>query len=186
MFGLRSLAVNRSSELVSDHHGSGLHCTAGCWALVRLMQHLADKPEWLALAAVTGAAQANRHVQVGETVGGPVSMPDIPAAPAASAEEAVAALESAVHAQHPVDAEQQLLAALEHGATPAAIMSSLLDMAVPRNSLDDHYFLYPIFTMRTLEQLGWEHAPTLLRPVRSRSLPCSVCFLSVGEFRRSR
>ena len=60
-------------------------------------------------------------------------------------------------------AERHLLALLEK-AKPGEIMEVLLKIALPRNALDDHYMLYPIFSFRALDQLGWEHAPVLLRP----------------------
>jgi hypothetical protein len=30
--------------------------------------------------------------------------------------------------------------------------------------LDDHYFIFPVFTWRAVEWLGWEHLPVLMRP----------------------
>ena len=43
-------------------------------------------------------------------------------------------------------------------------MEVLMAVALPRNALDDHYFLYPIFAFRGLDEIGWEHAAVLLRP----------------------
>jgi hypothetical protein len=37
--------------------------------------------------------------------------------------------------------------------------------AVSRNWMDDHNFLYPMFTVRALDDIGWEWASVLLRPV---------------------
>ena len=43
-------------------------------------------------------------------------------------------------------------------------MEVLLGVGLPRNALDDHYFLYPIFAFRGLDEIGWQHAAVLLRP----------------------
>jgi hypothetical protein len=41
----------------------------------------------------------------------------------------------------------------------------LLSVALPKNTLDDHYFLFPGYTWRALETLGHEHLKVLMRPV---------------------
>jgi hypothetical protein len=40
----------------------------------------------------------------------------------------------------------------------------LLPGALSGNHLDDHNFLYPVYTARALDSLGWEWAPVLFRP----------------------
>jgi len=40
----------------------------------------------------------------------------------------------------------------------------LLTVAIPKNMLDDHYFIFPMFTWRALDWLGREHTPFLMRP----------------------
>ena len=37
-------------------------------------------------------------------------------------------------------------------------------MAIPKNTLDDHYFIFPMFTWRALDWLGREYTPFLMRP----------------------
>ena len=42
----------------------------------------------------------------------------------------------------------------------------LVEVAAPKNAMDDHYLLCPVFASRTLDHIGWEHAAgKLLRPV---------------------
>jgi hypothetical protein len=40
----------------------------------------------------------------------------------------------------------------------------LLTVAIPKNVLDDHYFIFPSFTWRAVEWLGQEYLPLLMRP----------------------
>ena len=40
----------------------------------------------------------------------------------------------------------------------------LLTVAIPKNTLDDHYFIFPMFTWRALDWLGREYTPFLMRP----------------------
>src|SRR5262249_57855320 len=40
----------------------------------------------------------------------------------------------------------------------------LLSVALPKNVLDDHYFILPGYAWRALEALGTEHMKVLMRP----------------------
>src|SRR4029079_8055444 len=40
----------------------------------------------------------------------------------------------------------------------------LMSVALPKNALDDHYFLFPGYLWRALETLGTEHLKVLYRP----------------------
>lgn len=159
------IAASRSCELVADHHGGPLHVTAGAWSVLLVAQHLRKRsPEWAQLALVQGLTNTNRHIQVGAKLGGPVQMPLLEAMdgfeevswsnPNALA-DALGYLGEAVRMQRPIEGERALLAALAAGANAGQILATLLDHALPRNCQDDHYFLYPIFAMWTLELIGW-------------------------------
>ncbi len=39
-----------------------------------------------------------------------------------------------------------------------------MSVAIPKNALDDHYFLFPGYLWRGLETLGTEHLKVLFRP----------------------
>ena len=43
------------------------------------------------------------------------------------------------------------------------LLDLLLTDAIPKNAIDDHCFLFPTFTWRAVELLGWDYAPILLR-----------------------
>jgi hypothetical protein len=40
----------------------------------------------------------------------------------------------------------------------------LLSVAIPKNVLDDHYFIFPAFTWRALDWMGHDYLPVLMRP----------------------
>jgi hypothetical protein len=44
------------------------------------------------------------------------------------------------------------------------VLDLLLSVAIPKNTLDDHYFIFPMFTWRALDWLGREHTKFLMRP----------------------
>src|SRR5947208_17192727 len=46
----------------------------------------------------------------------------------------------------------------------AEALDLLLTVAIPKNTLDDHYFIFPMFTWRALDWLGREHTSFLMRP----------------------
>src|SRR6266404_1480263 len=46
----------------------------------------------------------------------------------------------------------------------AQALDLLLTVAIPKNMLDDHYFIFPMFTWRALDWLGREYTPFLMRP----------------------
>jgi hypothetical protein len=47
---------------------------------------------------------------------------------------------------------------------PVEALDILLTVALPKNLLDDHYFIFPAFTWRAVEWLGQEYLPILMRP----------------------
>jgi hypothetical protein len=47
---------------------------------------------------------------------------------------------------------------------PVEALDTLLTIAMPKNVLDDHYFIFPAFTFRAVEWLGREYLPILMRP----------------------
>jgi hypothetical protein len=56
--------------------------------------------------------------------------------------------------------------------SPMRVLEHVLQVAIPKNQIDDHYFLFPVFTWRALEYLGWEHAQHIGRaPVRYVTRP---------------
>src|SRR5438552_6476163 len=46
----------------------------------------------------------------------------------------------------------------------AEALDLLLTVATPKNTLDEHYFIFPMFTWRSLDWLGRDHTSFLVRP----------------------
>jgi hypothetical protein len=47
---------------------------------------------------------------------------------------------------------------------PVEALDLLMTVAIPKNILDDHYFIFPAYTYRAIEWLGQEYLPILMRP----------------------
>merc|ERR1719163_2419773 len=72
-------------------------------------------------------------------------------------------MKEAVLANHPIRGEKLLVRALQLGAARGDILAALMEEAVPRNCVDDHYYLYPNFAFMMLDAIGWEFAEPVLR-----------------------
>ena len=155
------LAVSRSTELPNQHHGGPVHPVSGLHALSQIGERLDGATAYL--PAIQSVALANKHVH------SPAMGPGVMAALAVdglaekSLAELLAGFEQALEKRVAPTAERHLLALLAV-ARPDDIMEVLLRVALPRNALDDHYFLYAVYTFRALDSLGWDHADVLLRP----------------------
>jgi hypothetical protein len=150
-----ALAVTRSTELPPDHHGGPVHPVAGLHAVVNLGHRLSG--DRALLPAIQSVALANLHIHSPEM--GPTLMGELEAGGEASAQELAGQLGS----HQALAAERTTLSLLRKGARQAAL-DPILAAGTRRNSLDDHYFLYPLYTLRALDGLGWDLAETLLRP----------------------
>ena len=62
-------------------------------------------------------------------------------------------------------AAEQLYLWLAERQSPGEVLDLLLPGFISRNYRDDHNFLYPVFTARALDDIGWEWAPVLMRPI---------------------
>ena len=155
------LAVSCCTELPPGHHGGPVHPVSGLFAARGLSKRLPGEHAYL--PTIQSVALANTHIHTDYM--GPGSMPilDISSLAGKSKSQLLSGFEGALTARQPALAERHLLALLEV-ASPGEIMEVLLKIALPRNALDDHYLLYPVFSFRALDQLGWEHASVLLRP----------------------
>ena len=162
MLAAAALAVSRSTELPPSHHGGPVHPVAGLHSVRRLCGRL-DGTAAL-LPAVQSVALANKHVHAPEM--GPGAMPRIAVDGLAGKpkQELLDGFAFELGRRRAAAAERYLIALLA-AAEPGEIMEALLAVALPRNALDDHYFLYPVYAFRALDELGWRHAETILRPV---------------------
>ena len=156
-----ALAVSRSTELPADHHGGPVHPVSGVHAVHHAGGWLAG--DWSKMPIVHSVALANRHVNSPEM--GPMIMPSLPPEPPAGSREArLEAFRRAIRTFEPMLAQRLFLGLYEtHSA--GEILDAMLETALRRNGLDDHYFLYTVHAMRALECIGWRWAPVVLRPV---------------------
>ena len=163
-----ALAVVRSSDLPPGHHGGPLHPLAGLHAVRHIAARLPG--EYARLPVIQNVAVANKHIH--SPAMGPYILAD--AEPVSEQDSVEATLESFRSA-----AGRGVYHACDHyylyllqRLSPMQVLEHLLHIAIPKNQLDDHYFLFPVFTWRGLEYLGWEYAKFIGRaPVRYVTRP---------------
>ena len=155
------LAVSRSTELPRDHHGGPVHPVSGAFSVLDAAARL--EGDWALMPTVHAVALANKHLHSPSM--GPYIMPELAPAKANGDGDALAQeFAEAIRELRPSLAEHLLLSLLQT-RSPGAVLDLMLPVAIRRNPFDDHYFLYPIFSARTLDAIGWEWAPIVLRPV---------------------
>src|SRR5215470_2434142 len=163
-----ALAVVRSSDLPPGHHGGPLHPLAGLHAVRHIAARLPG--EYGRMPVIQNVAVANKHIH--SPAMGPYMLAD--AAPVSEKDDP----EATVRSFHQAASrgvynacDHYYLYLLEH-LSPYRVLGELLEVAVPKNQLDDHYFLFPVFTWRALEYFGWEYARYIGRaPVRYITRP---------------
>ncbi len=155
------LAVSRSTELPPSHHGGPVHPVCGLSALNGLTERLSGKRGFL--PTIQGLALANRHIHAPEMGPAAMAVVDVDDLVKLGKKTVLDGFRDALHARVAPTAIRHMIA-LTKMATPGEIMEGLLSVALPRNALDDHYFLYVVYAFRALDDLGWEHAGVMLRP----------------------
>lgn len=155
-----ALAVSRSCELPPDHHGGPIHPIAGIHATHQLAGRLDG--EWGFVPVIQSVALANKHIHTPEM--GPTVMAVIdPIEDNGDVDAMLTDFTAALVGRQSRQAER-LLVALIKTAKPGQILNAMMAVALPQNALDDHFFLYPVFAARALDDLGWEWAEAVLRP----------------------
>ena len=189
MLRAAALAVVRSTELPAVHHGGAVHPICGLHGCYGTSQRLPG--EMAFLPVVQHVALCNHHIQSRHM--GPYIMPalepmdgsvDSPYEIYKDRESSIVhlggksdngsngdALEMTktaflnnINSHRPVAAEQLYLWLAER-QSPGEVMDLLLPGFITRNYRDDHNILYPVFTARALDDIGWEWAPVLMRPI---------------------
>ncbi len=201
-----TLAVVRSTELPPQHHGGPLHPVCGVHAVHHVAQRLPGEAGFLPIIQHT--ALCNNHVHSPQM--GPYLMPAIEplqgspgeigsyhisddeltdgvAADALQATDGVEATLGAFHkslrALAPPAAEHYFLWLLER-LSPGEALDQLLPLAIARNGMDDHNFLFPVYSARALDCIGWEWASTVFRPaVRYQARRASRLIRNGYDFR---
>lgn len=181
-----TLAVVRSTELPPQHHGGPLHPVCGVHAVHNVAKRLPGETAFLPIIQHT--ALCNNHVHSPQM--GPYLMPAIEpmqgspgeigsfhitdeelteglSASAHSASDNIAATKGAFHmslrALAAPAAEHYFLWLLER-LSPGEALDQLLPLAIARNGMDDHNFLFPVYSAQALNCIGWEWANVVFRP----------------------
>jgi hypothetical protein len=176
------LAVIRSSDLPPGHHGGPLHPMAGVYAVSKLVERLEGEDRFLPV--MQHVALSNKHIH--DPVTGPFSLLEFsPLDVTGGAETQVEHLAAdgtgkVSNAKGIAAAKEAFLKACDRGESNKAdhlyqwlwqnvphieAFDLLLSIAIPKNALDDHYFIFPAFTWRAMENvIGTEYLTTLMRP----------------------
>jgi len=169
-----ALAVVRSSDLPPGHHGGPLHPLAGLHAVRNIAARLPG--EYAMLPVIQNVAVANKHIH--SPAMGPFILADAqPLSEHDSVEATLEAFRSAASRGVYNACDHYFLYLLQR-LSPMKVLEHLLEVAIPKNQLDDHYFLFPVFTWRALEYFGWEYAQYIGRaPVRYVTRPTAPASL---------
>jgi hypothetical protein len=159
MLTASALAVARSADLPPGHHGGPLHPIAGLHAVAQLSSRLEGEQRFLPI--LQHAVLANKHIH--DPVTGPYHLLDFAPLDAGGVEATKAAFLKACGRGESNKADHLFLWLWDH-VPPIEAFDLLLSVAIPKNALDDHYFIFPAFTWRALDTLGREHLKFLMRP----------------------
>ncbi len=160
MLTASALAVTRSSDIPPGHHGGPLHPLVGIHALHHLIDRLEGENRFLPI--LQHVALCNKHIH--HPAMGPYMMLEIEPHDAGGVEATKEAFHNAVNRGESHMADHCILGLWDQ--IPAVeVLDLLLSVAIPKNVLDDHYFVFPGYTWRAIEWLGQEYLPILMRPV---------------------
>lgn len=159
MLTASALAVTRSSDLPPGHHGGPLHPLVGLHALHHLADRLDGEDRFLPI--LQHVALSNKHIH--SPVTSPFMLLDFEPLDAGGVEATKEAYFTAVRRGEANLADHYFLWLWEN-MPPVEALDLLLTVAIPKNILDDHYFIFPALLWRALEWLGQEYMPILMRP----------------------
>jgi hypothetical protein len=159
MLTASALAVTRSSDLPPGHHGGPLHPLVGLHAVYHTTERLSGEDRFLPV--LQHVALSNKHIH--HPGMGPYSLLDFEPIDAGGVEATKQAFLAAVHRGVSNMADHHFLWLWQH-VPPVEALDLLLTVAIPKNLLDDHYFIFPALTYRALEWIGSDYLPMLMRP----------------------
>src|SRR5262245_42187491 len=159
MLTASALAVTRSSDLPPGHHGGPLHPLVGIHALHHTVDRVAGEQRFLPI--LQHVALANKHINHPNM--GPYILADAEPLDSGGVEATKKAFFACVDRGLYNGADRHFLWLWDHIPHGEAL-DLLLTVAIPKNTLDDHYFIFPMFTWRALDGLGREHTKFLMRP----------------------
>ena len=181
MLTASALAVTRSADLPPGHHGGPLHPLAGLYAVHKLSGRLEGEERFIPI--VQHVALANKHINDPAT--GPFALLEfapLDAAGGAMTAEEDLAQDGSGDVTHGRDVEatkEAFLKSVGRGESNKAdhyfqwlwknvpeieAFDLLMSVAIPKNVLDDHYFLFPGYLWRGLDLIGRDHLSVLMRP----------------------
>jgi len=159
MLTASALAVTRSSDLPPGHHGGPLHPLVGLHAVYHITARLSGEDRFLPV--LQHVALSNKHIH--HPGMGPYMLPDFEPIDAGGVEATKQAFLAAVNRGVSNMADHAFLWLWQH-VSPVEALDLLLSVAIPKNLLDDHYFIFPALTYRALEWIGSDYLPVLMRP----------------------
>ncbi len=159
MLTASALAVARSSDLPPGHHGGPLHPLAGLYAVLRISERLPEEHRFLPV--LQHVALSNKHIH--DPGMGPYSLMEFAPVDAGGVEATKAAFLHAA-SRGEVNKTDHYFLWLWQNVPAVEALDLLLTLAIPKNLLDDHYFIFPSFTYRAMDSIGWQYLPVLMRP----------------------
>jgi hypothetical protein len=159
MLTASALAVTRSSDLPPGHHGGPLHPLVGLHAIHHLVERLEGEQRFLPV--LQHVALSNKHIH--HPAMGPYALLDFEPIDEGGVEATKDAFFAAVNRGEYNKADHYFLWLWDH-MPPVEALDILLTVAIPKNVLDDHYFIFPSLTFRALEWIGQDYLPVLMRP----------------------
>ena len=154
-----ALAVIRSSDLPSGHHGGPIHPLMALHGLHHIIERLVGELRFLPV--LQHVALCNQHVH--HPTMGPYLLPDFEPVDAGGIEATKRAFFTAVN-RCEVNLADHYFLWLWKNIPAMEALDLLLTVAIPKNILDDHYFLFPVFVWRAVETLGQKYLSLFMRP----------------------
>jgi hypothetical protein len=161
MLTASALAVTRSSDIPPGHHGGPLHPLAGLYALSNLVNRLEGEDKFVPV--LQHVALSNKHINAPET--GPFQLLEFKPLKYDNFEAAKAAflLACSRGESHKADHIYQWI---WENAEPIEAFDLLMSVAIPKNNIDDHYFVFPGYLWRAFAAgvLDRQYLSLLMRP----------------------
>ena len=161
MLTASALAVTRSSDLPPGHHGGPLHPLAGLYAISKLVSRLEGEDKFLPV--VQHVALSNKHVNAPET--SPYQLLEFAPLNFDGFDKAKAAFLLACSRGESLKADH-IYQWIWDNAEPIEAFDLLMSIAIPKNNVDDHYFVFPGYLWRSFEAgvLDKQYLKLLMRP----------------------
>src|SRR3984893_17223690 len=161
MLTASALAVTRSTEMPPGHHGGPLHPLAGLYAVSKLIERLEGEEKFVPV--LQHVALSNKHIH--HPAMGPYQLLDFKPVDAGGVEATKAAFLTPCNRGESNNADH-LFQWLWQNIPHIEAFDLLMSVAIPKNNIEDHYFVFPGYTWRSLETgvLDQQYLPVLMRP----------------------